>query len=181
MNDETRRSVELLLAALVVALLHLAYSSGLFAPPQGKGGVTLLLGFTLTTGLLWWMLAIRALANDVPLADQVPYGWAAMAATAAVFALLPPRAGNFLPVATVDDFTRLYLPVSLSSVFAMLLSRAVLKSAPVWRHFSFTCGCLGLLSAGLLLAAGGEDAGSLAHRAAVTGLLALAAGALRRR
>lgn len=174
MRAETQRGAELLLAGIIAAIAHALWLG------QGRDTVTMVLGFTLTTGMLWWMLALRTVANGGALDAEVPDGWASMAATAWAFAVVPPRAGNFLPVPTVDDFSRLYLPLCLAPVFVVLAAQKLFPGV-FWKRVVFgfggTLGCAALL---LLTVAAGEDAAPLALRSGVLGV-ALTAGAFIRR
>lgn len=184
MGEETKRAVESLVVGLVVAVLHLAVTSARFAHPQGRGGVTLMLGCVFVTGILWWMLALRTLANGGPVKPEVPDGWVAMSATAWVFALVPPRAGNFLDVPTVDDFAWVYVPVCLLSVFAVLGGQKLFTARTgknVWRRLAFGLGCSLLATAGcLFFVSRGDGAGALAVRSLVVSAAAfIAAAALR--
>ncbi len=177
MGDETRRAVESLAVGCVVTVFHLGFLSERFATPQGGGGVMLLIGSVLTTGILWWMLALRTLANGGPLAPEVTDGWVSMSATAWVFALVPPRAQNFFDVPTVDDFAWVYVPVCLLSVFAVLGAQKLFTARTernVWKRFAFSLGCALLIAAGLLFfVARGDGAGALALRGVALGSVAL--------
>lgn len=170
MRPDTQRGAELLLAGLIAAVAH-ALWLGL-----GRDSVTMILGFTLTTGLLWWMLALRTAANGGALTAEVPDGWVSMAATAWAFAVVPPREGNFLPVPTVDDFSKLYLPLCLAPVFGVLGAQKLFATV-VWRRFVFGLGGALLFAALLLMTlAAGEASTPLALRAGGVGVV-LAAGA----
>lgn len=177
MREETQRAVESLLVGLVVTVLHLAWVSGFFSSPQGRGGVTLLLGCVFVTGILWWMLALRTLADGGSVTPEVPDGWVSMSATAWVFAVLPPRAQNFLDVPTVDDFAWVYVPVSLLAVFAMLGAQKLFKARTVsalWKRLAFSTGAsLACAAALLFFVARGDGAGPLALRGLVVGAVAL--------
>ena len=165
MRHETQRGAELLLAGIIAAVAH-ALSLG-----QGRDTVVMVVGFTVTTGIVWWMLALRTVANGGAIDAEVPDGWASMAATAWAFAVVPPRAGNFLPVPTVDDFSRLYLPVCLAPVFVVLGAQKLFPQA-FWRRFVFGVGgtlvCAALM---LLTLAAGEDAGPLVVRSGLLGMV----------
>lgn len=131
MRDETRRAVESLALALVVGVLHLAWLSGRFEHELGRGGVLMLVGCTFTTCVLWVMLSMRTLSADGAFAPELDDGLTAMASTAWLVALLPPRAENYLAENAVDDFAWVYLPVALLAVFSMLAVRAVWKARTV--------------------------------------------------
>ena len=179
--EETKRAAESLGVALVVGVLHLALLSQRFTTDQGRGGVTLLLGCTFTTGVLWAMLALRSLAADKPPGPELTDGLTSMSATAWVLALVPPRASNFLLNATVDDFSRAYLPVSLLVVFVMLGAQALWPKREerlVWLRLLSSVAVACFLLAGFVsFVAGGDDAGPVSTRATVTGAVA-AVGAL---
>lgn len=175
MQHDTQRGAELLLAGLIAAVAHALWLG------QGRDTVTMVLGFTLTTGILWWMLALRTVANGGAIAAEVPDGWASMAATAWAFAVVPPRAGNFLPVPTVDDFSRLYLPLCLAPVFVVLGAQKLFPGV-FWKRVVFGVGGTLVCAAVLLLTlAAGEDASPLALRAGVLGVLLTAGAFIRRR
>jgi hypothetical protein len=180
-NEETKRAAESLGVALVVGLLHLAVLSQRFTTPQGGGGVTLLIGCTFTTGVLWAMLALRSLAADKPPGPELTDGLTSMAVTAWLLALVPPRASNFLLEGAVDDFAKAYLPVSLLVVFVVLGAQALWPKREerlVWLRFFSSLAVAGVLLAGFLVwVSGGEDAGAVAFRAlAVAAAAAIAAG-----
>lgn len=169
MQRDTQRGAELLLAGLIAAVAHALWLG------QGRDTLTMILGFTVTTGILWWMLALRTVANGGAIGAEVADGWASMAATAWAFAVVPPRAGNFLPVPAVDDFSRLYLPLCLAPVFVVLAAQKLFPGV-FWKRFVFgaggTLGCAALL---LLTLAAGEQSGALALRCGLVGLGLLAA------
>ncbi len=179
MRPQTQRAAEWLLAGLAVAAALVVWQGGGFGTGHARGGLTLLVGFTFATGFLRAMLTVRALADGAAPEDQVSDGLATMAATAWCFVLVSPRAGNFLPQPTVDDFTWVYLPVSVLAPFAMQAAQKLLAGTDtraVRRRFLFTAGCALGFAAGLLLAVSrGEGAGALALRAGVAGALALVA------
>ncbi|MGV3622350.1 MAG: hypothetical protein ACO1OB_16145 [Archangium sp.] len=179
MGDETKRAVESMVVGIVVAVLHLAILSGRFATPQGSEGITLMLGCVFTTGILWWMLALRTLANGGSVAPEIPDGWLSMSATAWVFAIVPPRAENFFDVPTVDDFAWVYVPVCLLSVFAMLGAQKLFPARTqksVWKRLAFGIGCsLVCTAAAVFFVAKGDGAGALAVRSLAFGAVALVA------
>lgn len=148
-KPETKRAAESLCIALLVGVLHLAVLSGRFSTEQGRGGVTWLLGCTLITGVLWTVLALRSLANDAPLGPAVTDGLTAMAVSAGVIALLPPRAANFSTEGSVDDFTTAYLPMSFLAVVVTLLTQVVWKKREPqmvwWRLMVGVATCCGVL------------------------------------
>ena len=95
--------------------------------------------------------------------------------------LVPPRAGNFLPVPTVDDFSRLYLPLCLAPVFVVLGAQKLFPGV-FWKRVVFGVGGTLVCAAVLLLTlAAGEDASPLALRAGVLGVLLTAGAFIRRR
>ncbi|MDP1823243.1 MAG: hypothetical protein Q8L48_08380 [Archangium sp.] len=172
-REETKRAAESLGVALVVGVLHLAWVSQRFTTEQGGGGVTLLVGCTFTTGVLWAMLALRSLAADKPAGPELDDGVTSMAVTAWLLALIPPRAANFIPEGAVDDFSRAYLPVSLLVVFFMLGAQALWPKREerlVWlRLFSSLAAACFALAGFLVFVSGGVDAGPVALRAVVVG------------
>lgn len=119
-REETKRAAESLVVGLVAGALHLTWLSGRFTTEQGSGGLTFLFGCTFITGILWAMLALRSLAADKPIGPEIDDGLVSMAVTAWAIALIPPRAANFIPEPPIDDFAKVYLPVSLVAVFLVL-------------------------------------------------------------
>lgn len=184
MGEETKRAVESLVVGIVVAVLHLAILSGRFATPQGSGGITLLLGCVFVTGILWWMLALRTLADGGSVAPEIPDGWVSMSATAWVFAVVPPRAENFFDVPTVDDFAWVYVPVCLLSVFAVLGAQKLFSARTelnVWRRLAFGIGCSLICTAvALFFVSKGDGAGALSVRAVALAVVAFVATAVLR-
>lgn len=173
-RTETKRAGESLAVALVVGVFHLGFLSARFTTEQGTGGVTLLLGCVFTTGLLWAMLALRTIANDGPPGPEVDDGLTCMAVTAWVMALVPPRASNFLEHGGTDDFTRVYVPLCLFTVFAMLAAQKLWplrEEKFIFVRLTASAAVSFVVVAGCVLASGGEDARSVATRA---GVLALA-------
>lgn len=174
--EETKRAAESLGVALVVGVLHLAVLSQRFTTDLGRGGVTLLMGCTFTTGVLWAMLALRSLAADKPAGPELTDGLTSMAATAWVLALVPPRASNFVIDAPVDDFSRAYLPVCLLVVFVVLGAQALWpkRGEPlVWLRLLASLAVSVFLLAGFLFfVSGGEDAGPVTLRAVLVGAVA---------
>jgi peptidoglycan/LPS O-acetylase OafA/YrhL len=185
-REETKRSLEPLLVGLVAGVLHLAFISHRFATEQGRGGVTLLLGCTFITLVLWAMLALRSLAADKPFEPELDDGLVSGAVTAWLMAVVPPRASNFLPENATDDFARVYVPVSLVVVFVVLGAQALWPQREVkWvlvRLFASLAVSFPVLGALLYFASGGEDAGELAVRCLVASVVsALISLALRAR
>lgn len=172
MQHETQRGAELLLAGIIAAAAHALWLG------QGRDSMIMLLGFTVTTGILWWMLALRTVADGGAIGAEVADGWASMAANAWAFAVVPPRAGNFLPVPMVDDFSRLYLPLCIAPVFVVLIAQKLFPKT-FWKRCAFGVGGT-LISAVLLLLtlASGEESMSLALRSGVIGVLVLATCAI---
>lgn len=174
-REETKRAAESLVVALVVGALHLAWLSGRFTTEQGSGGLTLLFGCTFITGILWAMLALRSLAADKPVGPELDDGLVSMAATAWAIALNPPRASNFLSEPPVDDFAKVYLPVSLVAVFLVLGAQVVWPKREVrflWlRLFSALAVSCFLLAGFVVFVSGGEAAVSVGVRAAAMGAL----------
>lgn len=82
MGEETKRAVESLAVGVVVAVLHVTILSNRFEHPLGRGAVTMLLGCVFVTGILWWMLALRTLADGGSVKPEIPDGWVSMSATA---------------------------------------------------------------------------------------------------
>lgn len=186
MGEETKRAVESLAVGVVVAVLHVTILSNRFEHPLGRGAVTMLLGCVFVTGILWWMLALRTLADGGSVKPEIPDGWVSMSATAWVFALVPPRAENFLDVPTVDDFAWVYVPVCLLSVFAVLAAQKVFRARTelnVWKRLAFALGCsLVCTAVALFFVARGEGAGALAVRSLAFAAVAfVGAGVLRPR
>lgn len=178
---ETKRAAELLGAGLFLGTLHLVWLSDRFATEQGGGGLTLLIGCTFTTAVLWFILMLRSLAADKPFGPELDDGVTAMAATAWVMALVPPRAANFMPESGVDDFSKVYLPVSLLVVVVMLGVQALWPKREerlVWLRFlSAAAVGLFLLAGFLVFVSGGADAQPGAWRAVGFGAVtAVAAG-----
>ena len=175
-REETKRAAESLGVGLVAGVLHLAILSDRFSTEQGGGGVTLLVGCTFTTGVLWAMLMLRSLAADKPVGPEIDDGLAAMAVTAWLLALVPPRAANFVLEGAVDDFSKAYLPVSLAVVFVMLGAQALWPKREerlVWlRMFSSLAVSSALLAGFLVFVSGGADAGPVATRALGVGAVA---------
>lgn len=182
-REETKRAAQSLGAGLVVGVVHLAFLSQRFSTEQGSGGVTLLVGCTFTTGVLWAMLMLRSLAADKPPGPEIDDGLTSMAVTAWVLALVPPRASNFLPEGGVDDFSHAYLPVSLLVVLVMLGAQALWprrEERLVWlRLLSSLAVSAGLLAGFLYFVSGGEDAGAVAARALVGGAVAAVAAGVQ--
>jgi hypothetical protein len=180
-RDETIHALEALMLGLVVGVLHLAWVSGWFSTEQGTGGLTVLLGCSFTTFVLWAMLALRSLAEGGPLEPEVDDGVSATAATAWVIAVVPPRAANFLPESGVDDFARVYVPVCLGTVFAMLLAQRLFRARTPrlgWVRLGATVTVAALGLAACIALAQGPGAADLALRAvgwAVAAALATAA------
>lgn len=168
-REETKRAAETLAVALVVGVLHLTWLSERFTTEQGRGGVTLLIGCTFTTGVLWAMLALRSLAADKPPAPELDDGLTSMAVTAWVLALVPPRAANFVAEPVVDDFARAYLPVCLSVVFVVLGAQALWPRREerfVWLRLFSSLGVSAAALAGFLVfVSGGPEADAVAVRA----------------
>ncbi|MFT3711584.1 MAG: hypothetical protein QM817_28440 [Archangium sp.] len=161
MRDETKRAGESLAVAVVVGVFHLGFLSGRFATEQGSGGVTLLLGCTFTTGLLWTMLALRTIANDGKPGPEIDDGLTCMAVTAWVMALVPPRASNFLAEHPTDDFTWVYVPLCLFTVFAMLAAQKLWPAREpkfIFVRLAASSAVSALVVAGCVLLAGGETA-----------------------
>lgn len=175
-REETKRAAESLGVALVMGVLHLAWVSQRFSTEQGGGGVTLLIGCTFTTGVLWAMLALRSLAADKPVGPELDDGLTSMAVTAWLLALVPPRASNFIPEGAVDDFAKAYLPVCLLVVFFVLGAQALWPKREerlVWLRFFSSLGLAGFSLAGFLVfVSGGVDAGAVAQRAVAVGAVA---------
>jgi len=175
-REETKRAGEALGVGLVLGVLHLAVLSDRFSTVLGRGGLTFLGGCTFITGILWAMLALRSLAADKPAGPEIDDGLTSMAVMAWVVALVPPRASNFLLETPVDDFTRAYLPVSLSVVFVVLFAQALWprrEEKQVWlRFFSSLAVSLWLLAGFVLFIARGADAAAVAVRALGLGTLA---------
>lgn len=173
-REETKRAGEALAVAIVVGVFHLIWLSDRFATEQGSGGITLLLGCTFTTALLWAMLALRTIANDGPPGPEVDDGLTCMAVTAWVMALVPPRASNFLQHDGTDDFTYVYVPLCLFTVFAMLAAQKIWPAREeklvFVRLLASASVSFGVVAVCVLLS-GGDDAKSVAMRA---GGLALA-------
>lgn len=184
MAEETKRAVESLAVGVVVAVLHVTILSNRFESPLGRGGVTMLLGCAFVTGILWWMLALRTLADGGSVKPEIPDGWVSMSATAWVFALVPPRAQNFFDVPTVDDFAWVYVPVCLLSVFAVLGAQKLFKERTelnVWKRFAFSLGCsLISTAAALFFVSKGDGAGALSIRALAFAAVAFVATAVLR-
>jgi hypothetical protein len=184
MRDETKRAGEALAVAVVVGALHLVWLSGRFATEQGSGGITLLLGCTFTTGLLWTMLALRTIANDGQPAPEIDDGLTCMAVTAWVMALVPPRASNFVAEHPTDDFTWVYVPLCLFTVFAMLAAQKlwpVREPKFIFVRLGVSAAVSALVVAGCVLASGGESALRTAIQAVVvSGVAAVAALVARR-
>lgn len=182
-REETKRAAESLGLGLVAGVLHLAFLSDRFATAQGGGGVTLLVGCTFTTGVLWAMLMLRSLAADKPPGPEIDDGLTSMAVTAWVLALIPPRASNFLLEGGVDDFAFAYLPVSLLVVFVVLGAQALWPKREVrlvWlRLFSSLAVACAALAGFLVFVSGGADAGPGAARALGVGALAGVAAAVQ--
>lgn len=186
MRVETSRAAEALAVGVVVGALHLAWLSGRFQTEQGRGGVTLMLGCVFTTGLLWAMLALRTIANDGKPEPELDDGLTSMAVTAWVMALVPPRASNFLPEGGTDDFTRVYVPLCLFTVFAMLAAQKLWPAREEKLVFVRLCASASVsfvVVAACVLLSGGEDASALAIRSGVlavgSALYPLAAGRRR--
>jgi hypothetical protein len=178
MRAETKRAAESLAVAVVVGVLHLAWLSARFSTPQGGGGVTLLLGCTFTTGMLWTMLALRTIANDGKPGPELDDGVTSMAVTAWVMALVPPRASNFVPEGGTDDFAWVYVPVCLFAVFAMLAAQKLWPARAellIFVRLTASGAACAFAAAGCLLRSGGEGAGRTAAQAAVVGGAALVA------
>lgn len=180
-REETKRAAESLGVGLVAGVLHLAWLSERFTTAQGGGGVTLLVGCTFTTGVLWAMLMLRSLAADKPIGPELDDGLTSMAVTAWVLALVPPRASNFLLDGAVDDFARAYLPVSLLTVFVVLGAQALWPKraeALVWlRLFASLAVSSAALAGFLFFVSGGPDVGpSVARALGVAGVALAAAG-----
>jgi peptidoglycan/LPS O-acetylase OafA/YrhL len=182
-REETKRAAESLVVGLVAGALHLAVLSDRFTTEQGRGGLTLLVGCTFTTGVLWAMLMLRSLAADKPVGPELDDGLTSMAVTAWVLALVPPRASNFLLDGAVDDFSRAYLPVSLLVVFVMLGAQALWprrEERLVWlRLFSTLAVASALLAGFLVFVSGGADAGGVATRALGVGAVAAVAAGVQ--
>lgn len=164
------------MVALVVGTLHLAWLSERFTTEQGGGGLTLLLGCTFTTAVLWFILMLRSLAADKPFGPELDDGVNSMAVTAWVMALVPPRASNFVLQSPIDDFSHAYLPVSLLVVVAMLGAQALWPKREerlMWLRF-FASSAVGfwLLAGFLVFSSSGDDAAPLAMRSVGLGLLA---------
>ncbi len=183
MREETKRAAESLAVAVVLGVLHLAWLSDRFTTDQGPGGVTLLMGCTLTTGVLWAMLALRSLAADGQASIELDDGLTSMAVTAWVIALVPPRAANFLLDGAADDFSEAYLPTSLLVVFVMLAAQALWKTREVrfvfLRLLASTAVGLVILAGCLFFIAGGTEAGAVALRALGAGGIAAIAAAVQ--
>lgn len=179
MGEETKRAVESLVVGLVVAVLHLVVLSDRFATPQGRGGITYLVGCVFVTGILWWMLALRTLANGGSVKPEIADGWVSMSATAWAFVVVPPRADNFLDVPTVDDFAWVYVPMSLLCVFGVLGAQKLFPARTeknVWKRLAFGVGCALLSTAALIyFVSRGDGAGALANRALVFAMVAFIA------
>lgn len=175
-GGETRCAAQILGGALGLGALRLLLLSQGFSTPQGAGGMTLLLGCALITCVLWVMLALKSLAAGSPAPQELTDGLTAMAVTASVIALEPPRASNFTLEAAVDDFAWAYLPVSLLAVFVTLACQALWKRRQarlVWvRLATGVCVCSTALAALLFFVSGGADAGPSAARALLCGTLA---------
>lgn len=182
-REETKRAGESLMVGLVVGVLHLAWLSDRFTTEQGGGGVTLLVGCTFTTGVLWAMLMLRSLAADKPIGPEIDDGLTSMAVTAWVLALVPPRASNFLLEGGVDDFAKAYLPVSLLTVFVVLGAQALWPRREVrlvWlRLFSSLAVSCAALAGFVFFVSGGGDAGAVASRALGVGAVAAVAAAVQ--
>jgi hypothetical protein len=182
MRGETKRAGESLAVGVVVGMFHLVWLSGRFATEQGSGGITLLLGCTFTTGLLWAMLALRTIANDGPPEPELDDGLTSMAVTAWVMALVPPRASNFLAEGGTDDFTFVYVPLCLFTVFAVLAAQKLWPTREerfVFVRLGASVAVSALVTAGCLLLSGGESAprtalqaGGVAVVAAVVAVIA---------
>ena len=170
------------MVALVVGVLHLAWLSDRFSMELGRGGVTVLMGCTFTTGILWAMLALRSLAADKPPGPELDDGLTSMAVTAWVLALVPPRAANFEAVPPIDDFSRVYLPVCLLAVFVVLGAQALWpkrEARLIWlRLLSSVAVTAAALAGFLVFVSKGAEADVTALRAlgvaAVAGLGAVA-------
>lgn len=154
LQPETQRGLELLAGGVVVAVARLAWLSHRFTTPQGSGGVTLLLGCVFVTALLWAMLALRDLAADRVSPSLLDDGVLSAAVTAWTIALIPPREANFWPEGGVDDFQRVYVPLSLLVVFIVLGAQRLVPTRTV-RSLLIRGGlslALALLATGVLLA-----------------------------
>jgi peptidoglycan/LPS O-acetylase OafA/YrhL len=180
-REETKRAIESLVVGLVFGVFHLIWVSDRFATEQGSGGLTMLLGCTFTTGILWVMLALRSLAADKPIGPELDDGVVSMAVTAWVMALIPPRAANFLPEGGVDDFAKVYLPVCLVAVFLVLGAQALWPKREtkfLWlRLLSSIAVSFFLLAGFVVFVSGGAEAGETGLRAVgCGGVASLATG-----
>jgi hypothetical protein len=170
-RDETTCAAYVLGVAVVLGVLQLAWVSRYFELEHGRGGLTLMLGSVVTTGVLWVLLALRSLAEGRPVGPEIDDGLTAMAVMAFLLVVLPPRAANFDVEGQVDDFSRAYLPVSLLSVGTMLGARRVWpirRVRWVWVRW-LGASSLGALALGALIygVVGGAQAREHAVRAGV--------------
>ncbi|MDP2269227.1 MAG: hypothetical protein Q8K32_00770 [Archangium sp.] len=182
-REETKRAGEALVVGLVVGVFHLAFVSGRFATEEGTGGLQFLFGCTFTTGILWAMLALRSLAADKPAGPEIDDGLTSMAVTAWAVALIPPRAENYLSEGSVDDFSRVYVPVCLLVVFVVLGAQALWPKREVrllWlRLFASLAVTFFMLAGFLVFLSGGEGAVPGALRSAGFGTVTLVAAGVQ--